>query len=335
MKKSLIALLVMVVLTSCMGSKSFKINVNLENTTGKTVYLNRLEKGQMIAVDSVVAKDNMAVFKVKKSENNDALHIMIKGWRRPLAFFADNQDVTITGDFQKYNEIKVTASESQEKLNKFFDEINKTDDEQEIYYQAMAYVKENYENETSPYVLYRYKWAFSLDDMNNLYDIMPDDMESGYMFEVLTYMDGLKKTSSGNPYIDFKMKDVNGEEFIMSEHIGKAKITILDFWASWCPDCRKANPELVALYNKYKDKGLDIISVSLDTDEAAWKKAIADDNLSWPNHVSDLKGWNNEVAGMYMIAYIPQSIIIDENGIILEKNLPSEKLEDLLNNKLK
>ena len=335
MKKSLLALLVMVVLTSCVGCKSFKINVNLENTTGKTVYLSRLEKGEMKTIDSVVAKNNNAVFKMKQSNSNDALHIMINGWRRPLTFFADNKDVTITGDYQNYPEIKIVASESQDKLNKFFDEINKTNDDREIHYQALDFVKQNIDNEMSPYVLYRYKWAFSLEDMNNLCEIMPDDMECGYMFEVLNYMDGLKKTSPGNPYIDFKQTDMNGEAFTMSDHIGKSKVIILDFWASWCPDCRKANPELVTLYNQYKDKGLDIVSVSLDTDEAAWKKAIADDNLSWKNHVSDLKGWNNEVAQMYMVAFIPQTFIIDQNGKIIEKNLPFEKMEDLLHSMLK
>ena len=87
---------------------------------------------------------------------------------------------------------------------------------------------------------------------------------------------------------------------------------------------------MVEIYNEYKDKGVDIVSVSLDMDEAAWKKAIADDNLAWPNHVSDLKGWNNEVAGMYCIAFIPQNIIIDHNGIIVKKNVPMDKMREVL-----
>ena len=335
MKKSLIVLLVMVVLTSCFGCKSFRINVNLDNTTGKTVYLSRLEKGGMTTIDSVVAKDNKAVFKVKQSDNKDAFHIMIKGWRRPLTFFADNQNVTITGDFQKYNEIKVVASESQNKLNKFFEEMSQVDDEKEIYYKSAEFVKDNRESEISPYVLYRYKWAFPLDDLEDIYGVIPEDMQSGYMFEIVNYMEGLRKTSQGNPYIDFKQKDVNGEYFAMSEVIGKSKVIILDFWASWCPDCRKANPELVALYNDLKDKGLDIVSVSLDTDETAWKKAIVDDNLSWKHHVSDLKGWNNEVAQMYMIAFIPQNFVIDQNGTIIEKNLDGDKLRECVSSLLR
>ena len=335
MKKSLIALLVMTVLTSCFSCKSFKVNVNLDNSNDKTVYLERLEDGKMMKIDSAVAKDNKVVFKVKQEENSDALHIMIDGWRRPLVFFADNQNVTITGDYQKYNEIMVLASESQTKLNEITKKIDMMEDEQEIYYVALDFVKQNIENPVGAYVLYRYKWAFELGDLENLYEIMPQDMQSGYKAEVKKYIEGLQKTQAGQPYIDFKQTDMNGNIFVMSDYIEKYEITIIDFWASWCPDCRKANPELVAIYDQFKDKGLNIVSVSLDTDEAKWKKAIADDNLSWPNHVSDLKGWNNEVAQMYMIAFIPQNLILDKNGMILEKNLPFEKMEDLLSSMLK
>lgn len=335
MKKSLIAFLVMMVLTSCIGCKSFKINVNLENSTGKTVYLSRYENGGIKTVDSVVAKNNNAVFKVKQNEDNDAFMVKVDGWRRPVTFFADNQDVTITGDCQKYNGINVKASESQEKLNLFFTEINKFESEEQIYSSAMEFVKMNIENAVGPYVLYRYKWAFQLNDLEKLYDAMPETMQSGYKNEVKKYIEGLKKTLPGQPYIDFKQKDVNGNDFVMSYFIGKSKAVILDFWASWCPDCRKANPELVAIYNEFKDKGLDIVSVSLDTDEAAWKKAIADDNLSWENHVSDLKGWDNAAAGMYMVAFIPQNIIIDCNGTIIEKNLEGDKLRECISSLLR
>ena len=335
MKKSLIALLVMTVLTSCFSCKSFKINVNLDNSTGKTVCLNRLEDGSMKTIATAVAKNNKAVFKVKKSENNDALHIMIDGWRRPLTFFADNQDVTITGDYQNYNGINITGSESQDKLNKVNAEINQIENEQEIHDVALDFVKQNIDKPVGIYVLYRYKWAFELNELEKLFEAVPGNMQGGYNDMMIKYIDGLQRTSQGKPYLDFQQKDVNGNMFALSELIGNSKVVIIDFWASWCPDCRKANPELVEIYNKFKDKGLNIVSVSLDTDEAAWKKAIADDNLSWPYHVSDLKGWNNDVAQMYMIAFIPQNLIIDKNGVIQEKNLPFEKMEDLLSNLVK
>ena len=327
MKKLVLALLVMVGMVSC---NTFKINVNLENSDGKTVYLQRYEGTEMNTLDSVIAKDNQAVFKVKQSDNTDAYCIMVKGWKRPLTLFADNQDVMISGDYQKYNGITITASESQEKLNKFMSEVNTIEDEMEIHYFVLDFVKQNIDNPIAPYALYRYKWSFELNDLKNLMVEMPSDMKSAYKDLVVEYMKGLEMTEVGMPFIPFVQKDVNGNDFNFKDIIGKSKIIILDFWASWCPDCRKENPGLVEVYKEFKDKGLDIVSVSLDVDEAAWKKAIEDDNLSWPNHVSDLKGWANEAAGLYTIAYIPQNLIIDENGIIVKKNVPSERMKELL-----
>lgn len=335
MKKSLIALLVMTILTSCFSCKSFKINVNLDNTTGKTICLNRLEGGSMTTIKSVVAKDNQAVFKVKQSDNNDALHIMIDGWRRPLTFFADNQDVTIVGDYQKYNEIEVKASESQEKVNEVMALLNTIEDDEDIHFVALDFVKKNIDNPVGAYILYRYKWAFEMKEIEKLYAIMPADMQSGYKDEINEYIEGLKKTMPGEKFLDFTQKDINGNDFTLSELVGKPNAIILDFWASWCPDCRKANPDLVKIYNQFKDKGLEIVSISLDTDQAKWKKAIADDNLTWPYHVSDLKGWNNEVAQQYTISFIPQNLILDKNGVILDKNVPFEKMEELLSKLMK
>lgn len=333
MKKLLIAVLMLTSMVSC--TKSFKINVNLENSTGKTVYLQQYDGTTLNNIDSVVAKDNMAVFKVKQSQNMDAYNIMIKGWRRSLTVFADNQDVTITGDYQKYNGINVSASETQEKLNNFTKKVDKIEDEQEIYYFVMDFAKQNIDNPVSAYALYRYKWAFSLEDLERLDEAMPQDMQSAYKNLLSEYINALRRTLPGNKFIDFTQKDVNGNDFTMSNMMGSAKIIILDFWASWCPDCRKENPNLVAIYKEFKDKGLDIVSVSLDTDAEAWKKAIADDNLTWKNHVSDLKGWKNAVAEKYTIAFIPQNLILDANGVILEKNLPDDKMRDIISSILK
>lgn len=332
MKKLFLAVLVMITMVSC---NSFKINVNLDNSDGKTVYLQKYDGTEMRTLDSVVFKNDNAVFKVKRDKNMDAYCIMIKGWRRPLTFFADNQDVTITGDYQNYNGINVLASESQEKLNQFLIEVNKIEDEQEIYYFVLGFVKQNIDNPIAPYALYRYKWAFPLEDLDRINESYPADLKSAYKDLVNEYMEGLRRTQPGQQYIDFTMKDINGEDFTLSNVIGKSKIIILDFWASWCPDCRKENPGLVAIYNKFKDNGLDVVSVSLDTNEDAWKKAIVDDKLTWKNHVSDLKGWNNAVATEYTIAFIPQNLILDENGKIVEKNLPIEKMEDFFTSVLK
>ena len=326
MRKLLVALSVVMCMVSC---KSFNVNVKLENSTGKTVYLQKYDGTKMNTIDSVVAKDNTAVFKVRQSKNLDPYSITMKGWKRPVTVFADNQDATIIGDCQKYGQIKVQASENQEKINDFTKQVNLIEDEKEMYYFVLDFVKQNINNLLSPYAAYRYKWLFSLDEMETIYEAYPENLKTAYKDLVKQYIETLKLTSAGMMFTDFTQKDVNGNDFSLSSVVGKAKVIILDFWASWCPDCRKENPNLVQLYNEFKDKGLDIVSVSLDTDEAAWKKAITDDNLYWEHHVSDLKGWQNAVAQTYMVSFIPQNLLLDENGKIVERNLPFEKLKEM------
>jgi peroxiredoxin len=113
---------------------------------------------------------------------------------------------------------------------------------------------------------------------------------------------------------DIELMDAAGVSHKLSDLKGKA--VILSFWASWCPYCRTDSPNLVALYNKYNSKGLEVYSVSLDTKKADWEKAVKDDGLVWKNHVSDLKKWSSSAVQTYNVSATPFKVLINKSGKI-------------------
>lgn len=153
------------------------------------------------------------------------------------------------------------------------------------------------------------------------------------------------KISAGQPAPELSFPNPDGKILSLS-NTSKGSYVLIDFWASWCGPCRRANPELVKLYQEYKKvkikdapKGFKIFSVSLDTKLENWKKAIKDDNLNWPDHVSDLKSWSSEAASIYGINFIPQMVLVGPDGKIIGKyNSILEakaELERIINNKNK
>ena len=128
----------------------------------------------------------------------------------------------------------------------------------------------------------------------------------------------------GNEAPNFSAPNPEGKTISLKESLGK--VTIIDFWASWCGPCRAENPNVVALYNEFHPKGLNIIGVSLDKDAAKWEEAIGKDKLAWI-HVSNLKHWQEPIAKQYGVESIPATFILDASGKIVAKDLRGEELK--------
>jgi peroxiredoxin len=171
--------------------------------------------------------------------------------------------------------------------------------------------------------------------MENLNEVINKNTGNKFIGQKVNTFIALKEReesiSIGRKAPDFTSVDTNGK--LVSLEAIKGKVTIIDFWAAWCGPCRRENPNLVRIYEKYHDKGLEIIGVSLDGNprqkgaKDAWLNAIQKDNLTW-YHVSNLQYFNDPIAKQFNINSIPATFIIDEDGLIVAKNLRGQALED-------
>ncbi len=162
--------------------------------------------------------------------------------------------------------------------------------------------------------------------INEVYADYPENVKRSRAGKFLTYrVNTLSVGSVGTQAPNFTGMTPEGENISLFGSMGK--VTLIDFWASWCRPCRMNNPFLVRLYEKYHDQGLNIISVSLDKNKEAWVRAIKQDGLNW-FHVSHLKGWQEPIAKQYHINFIPQTLLLDSKGIIRAKNLHGKALEE-------
>ncbi|NJM79211.1 MAG: AhpC/TSA family protein [Flavobacterium sp.] len=167
--------------------------------------------------------------------------------------------------------------------------------------------------------------AMEIEEIKKQYNKLDKSLlENKHAKNIKKTIDASTAITIGKPAPEFAAPSPEGKTISLKESLGK--VTIIDFWASWCKPCRIENPNVVAMYNELHEKGLNIIGVSLDEKSENWTKAIADDNLTW-SHVSNLKGWQDPIAQLYNVKSIPATFILDEKGNIVAKDLRGEELK--------
>ncbi len=344
---------------------TFNVNVELQNAEGKMIYLQKKSNNETITIDSIMMENNMVNFIVEEGNPTTHYFVRIQDARYPIAFFSENQDIKIVGDMKDNRNITAVGSNAQQLINEYnaenqnyrvklrelsqkYEVAAKNNDiatmeKIENEYNLIEKNQNNYQslfltkNSTSfvaPYILYSNRYNYELNELEDFVNNFNIKAENDYSKLLDEYIAVLQRVEVGQPYLDFTQETPEGDMLSLSELVGKSKLLLIDFWASWCGPCRAENPNVVAVYKEYHEKGFDVLGVSLDMQKENWIKAIEDDGLIW-NNISDLKYWNNEAAKSYGISSIPSNLLLDQNGIIIAKNLRGEdlrnKVEEILN----
>ena len=361
MKKHLVLLFALALgLMACNKTESFKVNVSLKNGNDQILYLQKMVENTPIVIDSAVIVNETAVL-TATVDNPQILYLLkVKGKRGSMPFFADNKDVTIVGDMNNPQSVEIMASETQAELDAFNEQLEQFSlqirDLYAVMNEAFAnndsimmdslnqvgtalmeqqdnyrddYIKTHPESFVSHYILDGVKQDYPLDQLKELVGILTN--ESIYKDDLDYYIARQERLEVGQPFLDFTLQTKDGENVKLSEVIANNKLTLVDFWASWCGPCRKENPIVKAAYDQYHELGFDVLGVSVDSDESAWQQAVEDDQLPW-THVRDKENIASET---YLIYYIPSNFLFDQNGTMVAKGLRGEELGAKLDELLK
>tara|TARA_B100000809_G_scaffold256408_1_gene296332 strand:+ start:1238 stop:2368 length:1131 start_codon:yes stop_codon:yes gene_type:complete len=337
---------------------SFTITASIDSLAYSTAYLAQYKDGGFVKSDSAVIEGGTFSF-AGSVESPNVQYILFDDSKDRVVLFIENSDISIGGvNLQKEN-IKITGSALNTQLEQFIVEVKTYEVELKVivdeYYAAEAagdeallkiadqkytvqdslkiafvegYIYNNLNSVIAPYLSLRYMMEKNVAELEKLSNSFAAEIKNSEYVKIIDERIALAKgTQVGQAAPLFSMNDKDGNPIALESF--KGSYVLIDFWASWCAPCRAENPNVVAAYAKYHDKGFDILGVSFDEKKDKWLKAIESDNLTW-SHVSDLKGWGNAAGQLYGVRGIPHSVLVDKDGFIIAKDLRGEELHKKL-----
>lgn len=345
---------------SC-SADSYKISGKFEDLSSGTVYLRKIEAQGLSEVDTAEVSSGAFVFE-GKAEHPELYLIFAEDVQEPIVFFLENSSIKITANTEKMDEAVIKGSKLTDLFNKLNDEIPHKEKAEQMREEFVAaesqqdqatmqsimadmetimedrqtyykdFVKSNSNNAVGAYMTLSMAQSMEYEELDEqLTKLQASLGEHPYVDILQTMMAPLKAQqeaeaalSIGKTAPDFTLTDLDGNEVSLSDFQGK--YVFIDFWAAWCRPCREENPLLVEVYKQFAGEDFEIISVSLDQTEEAWRQAVQEDQLTW----TQLHDPVNSVASSYMVQSIPNTWLLDKEGNILHKEIRSAELTEIL-----
>jgi len=301
--------------------QTLSLKGTVKNGNVAVVYLQRFENKIFTVIDSAQVKKGSFSFR-SQLPLPDLYGISTQRDVIPNYVFLDPGDNKVTIDAKEDNRqvVSLSGSKSQELFEEYRAQ-RKPD--------IRSFIQKYPDNIVSSYLLYR-EWSYRLSPEEleaHIALLSGTQQQSRYIQDLRKIIAVTRQVAVGKKAPAIVASDPDGKPQALYDHLGK--YTLIDFWASWCPPCRKENPNIVANYQKYKSQGFEIFAISLDKKKEAWLKGIADDHLTW-QHVSELNYWNSEIAATYAVRAIPANFLVDDKGTIIAKNVRGEQLGKVL-----